>query len=54
MENIVRNYEEEVISMKELIDSLSMFDKKIQEFGIEENIDMSDLDDISDMFEEED
>jgi Zn-dependent peptidase ImmA (M78 family) len=53
LENIVRNYEEEIISMKELIDSLGMFDKKIQDFGIEENVDMSDLDDMSDMFEEE-
>lgn len=54
LENIVRNYEDEVISMKELIESLGMFDKKIQEFGIEENVDISDLDDMSDMFEVDD
>jgi Zn-dependent peptidase ImmA (M78 family) len=51
LENIVRNYEEDIISMKELIDSLSMVGKNIHEFGIEEKIDMSDLEDMSDMFE---
>lgn len=50
LENIVRNYEEETISIKELIDSLNMFDKNIKEFGIQEDVDISDLDDMSDMF----
>ena len=50
LENIVRNYEEETISIKELIDSLNMFDKNIKEFGIQEDVDISDLDDMPDMF----
>ncbi|MBB6714401.1 ImmA/IrrE family metallo-endopeptidase [Clostridium gasigenes] len=53
LENIVANYEEDIISMKELIDSLDMFDKKFKEFGIEEYVDISDLEDMSDMFEDE-
>lgn len=52
LENIVRNYEDDIISINELIDSLDMFGKKIQEFGIEEDVDISELDDMSDMFKE--
>lgn len=54
LENIVRNYEDDIISIKELIDSLDMFGKTIQDLGIEEDFDISDLDDMSDMFEEND
>lgn len=52
LESIVRNYEDDIISISELIESLSMFDKKILDFGIEEEIDLYDFDDMPGIFEE--
>lgn len=52
LESIVRNYEEEIISTKELIEALNLFDKNISDFGIEEEVEDRDLDDLSEMFGE--
>ncbi|MGL5068374.1 MAG: ImmA/IrrE family metallo-endopeptidase [Sarcina sp.] len=49
---IIENYEDEIISISELIDSLAIFDKEIQDFGIKSEVDISELDDLSDMFKE--
>ncbi|MGL5765752.1 MAG: ImmA/IrrE family metallo-endopeptidase [Sarcina sp.] len=49
---IIENYEDEIISITELIDALAIFDKKIQEFGLEEKLNMDILEDLTDMFEE--
>ncbi|MGL4761924.1 MAG: ImmA/IrrE family metallo-endopeptidase [Sarcina sp.] len=49
---IIENYEDEIISISELIDSLAIFDKKIQDFGIESEVDISELENLSDMFKE--
>jgi len=50
LETIVRNYEDEIISITDLIESLEMFHKKIQDFGVEEEIDVEDLAEMQDMF----
>jgi Zn-dependent peptidase ImmA (M78 family) len=50
LETVVRNYEDGVISITDFIESLEMFDKKIQDFGIEEDIDIEDLAEMQEMF----
>lgn len=51
LEIVVRNYEDDLISITDFIDSLEMFDKKIQDFGVEEEIDEEDLAEMEGMFE---
>lgn len=53
LENVLRNYEDDIINIDELIESLRIFDKTIEDVGIQEEVDMSDLDDMSEMFEED-
>lgn len=53
LETVVRNYEDSIISLSDFIESLEMFDKKIHDFGIVENVDMEDIAEMEDMFEVE-
>lgn len=53
LETIVRNYEDDIISINELIVSLEMFGKQMKDFGIEESVDSNDLAEMQNMFEVE-
>lgn len=51
LETIARNYEDGIISITDFIESLGLFGKKIQDFGIEEDIiDTEDLAEMQEMF----
>ena len=50
MEKIIRNYENGIISLTELADDLALFNKGIIDFGLKEDIDPDDLDEINNMF----
>jgi len=51
LEKIIRNYEDDLISISELIESLDIFGKKIEDFGVEEEVDIEDLEELSEYFE---
>jgi Zn-dependent peptidase ImmA (M78 family) len=51
LETVVRNYEDGIISLTDFIESLEMFDKKIQDFGVVESVDIKDIAEMEEMFE---
>lgn len=51
LETVVRNYEDGIISITDFIESIEMFDKKIQDFGVVEDIDTEDIAEMEEMFE---
>lgn len=53
LENIIKNYEDDIVSITEIIDSLGIFNRSIDEFAIEDEIDDEDLEDINSMFGDE-
>lgn len=52
LEKMVRNYDDGIISISELADALILFRKKLSDFGIEDQIDDEDLEEIREFLEE--
>jgi len=50
LETVVRNYEDGIISLSDFIESLEMFDKKIHDFGVVEDVDIEDIAEMEEMF----
>lgn len=50
LETVVRNYEDGIVSLSDFIESLEIFDKKIHEFGIVEDVDSEDIAEMEEMF----
>lgn len=50
LETVVRNYEDGIISITDFIESIEMFDKKIQDFSVVEDIDIEDIAEMEEMF----
>lgn len=50
LETVVRNYEDGIISLSDFIESLEMFDKKIHDFGVVEDVDKEDIAEMEEMF----
>ncbi|MNP70290.1 hypothetical protein D3C76_1665070 [compost metagenome] len=50
LETVVRNYEDGIVSLSDFIESLEIFDKKIHEFGIVEDVDIEDIAEMEEMF----
>jgi Zn-dependent peptidase ImmA (M78 family) len=50
LEDLLKNYEEDIISSTELAKVLDMFNKTLADFGIEEEIDDEDLDDMDEYY----
>lgn len=52
LEKIVQNYEDGIISISELADSLELFQKKLSDFGLEEELDDEGLQELRNFMEE--
>ncbi len=52
LEKMVRNYDDGIISISELADSLNLFCKKLSDVGIEDQIDDEDLEEFRELLEE--
>lgn len=50
LETVVRNYEDRIISLSDFIEFLEMFDKKIHDFRVGEDVDMEDIAEMEKMF----
>ena len=51
LEKVIRNYEDDLISISELVEALNIFEKKIEDFGLGEEVDMEDIEELSEYFE---
>lgn len=50
LDKVLRNYEDGYISAAELAEDLSLFNKSLTDFGLEEDFDVHDLDELKDLF----
>ncbi len=50
LDKVLRNFEDGFIAAAELAQDLSLFNKSVADFGLEEDFDIQDLDELNDLF----